>query len=160
MFRSLFRKKYKQSVASPLFSKLAKAIDKRQRVWAAYLANKTEGFSSRSKKMALFTFCFLFGGTSIYVAIQATNNGKNKIHIENISVPSYTTYDDSLGLPDHIPILSESQYQRIKVFKNYMDSLQISIPGKAKYDSIIKARPGLMDSIFFIEKKLREFKTK
>ncbi|HXL56718.1 MAG TPA: hypothetical protein VN958_10700, partial [Chitinophagaceae bacterium] len=48
-------------------------------------------------------------------------------------------------------IISEKEFHRVELFKHYMDSLQKSLTGKYLYDSIVKARPHLIDSILLLE---------
>ena len=48
--------------------------------------------------------------------------------------------------------LPESQYKRVVAFQKYMDSLSGSASGKKVYDSIMKCRPGLLDSAKLLEK--------
>lgn len=47
--------------------------------------------------------------------------------------------------------MSKENYLKVHLFKEYMDSLARSATGKAVYDSILISRPGLMDSVRFIE---------
>ena len=56
--------------------------------------------------------------------------------------------------------VSEAEYSRIKRFRVYMDGLARSPAGKTLYDSIIHHRPGLMDSVWFIENYYQQLKQK
>ncbi|ULT38451.1 hypothetical protein KRR40_25400 [Niabella defluvii] len=56
--------------------------------------------------------------------------------------------------------MSEAEYSRIKRFRVYMDSLARSPAGRTLYDSIIYHRPGLMDSVRFIENYYQQLKQK
>lgn len=140
----------------PVFHRWAAAIDKKQRQCAGYLNRKTEKYNKRSKQIVLAAFCLLFGSSSIYIIVRAIESPSGKITIEKMSFPKYATGSDTTSGFQPIPVLTEKQHQRIQRFKKYMDSLQTTKAGQIKYDSIIKARPGLMDSIDFIEQVYRE----
>jgi len=126
-------------------------IDDRLRKFAGYLSAKSENVPKKSGQFYLFVFCLVFGGTSIYIAIRGIESPSSKIAIQNISVPVYTMAADSSKMLPSLPLLTEQQYQRIVNFKIFMDSLQSSAAGKVLYDSIVSARPGLMDSIRLVE---------
>lgn len=57
--------------------------------------------------------------------------------------------------PDNRFVLPSGEYERIHRFRLYMDSLSANPSGKKAYDSILLYRPGLMDSVLFIEKHYR-----
>ncbi|CAN5397322.1 hypothetical protein BH10BAC2_BH10BAC2_46510 [soil metagenome] len=120
--------------------------------WSLYLQAKTEHFSVQSKKTTLIAFCILFGGLSMYLIINSfTDKNKNNLFsIHPITMPAYTNQagDEKLNRDK---IISKEEYEHIQSFKLYMDSLQSSSKGKALYDSMMQARPQLMDSIHLVE---------
>lgn len=61
-------------------------------------------------------------------------------------------------VPDTEILVDEDTWQKIQVFKQYMDSLRLS--ESKKYDSIILSRPGLMDSIAMVEELYYSQKSK
>lgn len=156
MIRFFKRRKDKPSLMYPVFQRLGNAIDKRQRKWAIWLNGKAEKLSKNTKLYSLIIFCFLFGGFSIYIIVSAIGNNAEKLTIEKMSFPAYAIAEDSTTSVKQLPILSEKEHQNIERFKRYMDSLQKTPVGRLKYDSIIKTRPGLMDSIAFIEQLYNE----
>lgn len=156
MFGIFKRKKEKQSVMHPIWQRWAASIDKRQQKCAAYLNHKAEKYSRRCKQICLALFCLFAGGSSINIAIRAFENPSGKVMIEKMSFPKYVRGGDSISTFDPVPVLTEKQYRNIQRFKKYMDSLQTSKAGKIKFDSIMKARPGLMDSVDFIEQVYRK----
>jgi len=161
MFGIFKRRKAKQSVMHPVWQRWATAVDKRQRKWATYLNQKAGKCNKRSKQIYLALFCLFFGGSSIYIIIRAIDNPSGKIRIEKVSFPKYATGREPISTFHPVPVLTEKQYRNIQRFKEYMDSLQTSKTGKVKFDSIMKARPGLMDSVDFIEQVYRkQIKTK
>lgn len=81
----------------------------------------------------------------------AFNKTSNAIGIEKLTIPNHVIHEDAGSLFQPAPALSDKVIKNIQRFKNYMDSLQHTSSGKVKYDSIIRARPGLMDSLFLTE---------
>lgn len=120
--------------------------------WSVYLQAKTTDFSVQSKRISLAVFCILFGGLSIYTIISSfiDNNKINLLSIHHITMPAYINRsgDEKLNSDN---IISKREYEHIQSFKLYMDSLQTSSKGKVIYDSIMQARPHLMDSIHLVE---------
>jgi hypothetical protein len=102
--------------------------------------------STKKLKRWLLIFCIITGGYSIYlidVAITG-NNISGGVNIEHIKTPEHFNNNvDEIMMP-YINI-SEPMYNRILVFEKYMDSLKMS--KSTIYDSILQARPGLMDSV-------------
>jgi hypothetical protein len=118
--------------------------------WAAWMARRTAGFTRSTWRVLLSLFVVLFGGYSVYLAVNGfTTKQAKSISITPIKIPRHATQTGDT--PKVAPQLSEAGYSRIKQFRIYMDSLALSPTGRATYDSIIKHRPGLMDSVRFIE---------
>ena len=122
-----------------------------QNSFASFMSNRINKQSNRSKRIWLAIFCLMFGGFSIYAFVgafrDAGNSGKG-IKPEQVSVPKYYDRTDNQIAE---PSVSERDIMRINRFKKYMDSLRAAPKGRPVYDSILKARPGLMDSIQAIE---------
>lgn len=116
--------------------------------------NSTEGddkanlISGKGKIILLIVFCLLAGSISFYTANKSFS-GKHEISFS----PS------SLKKPKHIhsrsekmrTTISQDEYLRIHDFKLYLDSISNTPSGRRIFDSIITARPGLIDSILIIE---------
>ncbi len=148
----IFRRKKQRTSQLHLGLRLAGArIDKEQHKWANYLNGKTAKTSQTSKLIGLILFCLLFGGSSILLIVRGFNNKSENVKIEKISVLSYVITKDTANAFIPVPILTSKEYRNIQRFKKSMDSLQTTSEGKLKYDSICKARPGLMDSIDYTE---------
>ena len=151
MIRIFRRAKEKPAIIHTNFRKLGMVVDKQQHKWADYLNGKTEKISKRSKLTWLLLFCFVFGGSSVFLIVRGLDNKTAKIQIERMSFPAYViSYDTTIDFVP-LPVLTGNGYRNIQRFKQLMDSLQLTATGKIKYDSICKARPGFMDSISFVE---------
>ena len=121
-----------------------------QNRFASFMSGRINSLSNRSKHIALAIFCLMFGGFSIYAFVGAfrdRNVGKT-IKPDQVAVPKYYDRTDAEVAE---PSVSERDIMRINRFKKYIDSLSKSPTGRQVYDSILKARPGLMDSIKVIE---------
>jgi len=115
--------------------------------FADFMSSKTKTLSTKAKWFWLAVYCVVFGGFSIY-AFMGTFGGNKVLEPSPVSFPKH--YDQT-GIEIKEPHVSEKDIKRINRFKQHMDSLRRSQEGKIVYDSILKTRPGLMDSIKAIE---------
>ena len=104
---------------------------------------------SKKMKVILIAFCLLGGGFSLYlvgVAVLKTDREQPAFKIDPVSVTKH--YDRSgneqLRSDEYV---DKETYQQLESFEQYMDSLQRTATGIKTRDSILQARPGLMDSI-------------
>lgn len=148
------KKKANPVVSNDAQDRIARSMVNRclqwQRKWADWMQNKTESLSGKGKTIALFCFCLLAGGYSIYlIAISLVAKQNISLSITSIYKPQYVPRsgkEQVMGAS-----ISKEDYLRVHRFKTYMDSLARSPTGKIIYDSILISRPGLMDSVNFIE---------
>lgn len=109
------------------------------------------GISLKNAKIILLLFCFCAGSFSIYLvanAIFSSDKKQPSFKVDQVNVPKHFDKTGSEIIPDE-NYVDEETYHQIQGFKQYMDSLKIN---KSKlYDSIMIARPGLMDSILMLE---------
>ncbi|MDD2305010.1 MAG: hypothetical protein PHP53_09985 [Prolixibacteraceae bacterium] len=134
-----------------ILSQMVKACLWVQNGWAQWMGRRAEHLSRKTLRLLLLAFIALAGGYSIYLIGQSfSGNQANAISITPIKKPGHVLQaGDATSQPDMI--VSKTDYQGIIRFRGYMDSLTRSPAGKATYDSIILSRPGLLDSIRFIE---------
>lgn len=127
--------------------------------WATWMMRRTENFSRRTWVVALILFVLSGSTYSTYLAVSAfTGKKANAITITPIKKLKHATETGETHI--EAAELSEAEYTRIKRFRVYMDSLARSPSGKILYDSIISQRPGLMDSVRFIENYYQQLKEK
>lgn len=123
--------------------------------WANWMRRRTEHFSHRTWIVLLILFVLSTSTYCVYVAANAvTSKGNDSITITRIKKPKHTTETGEAHTV--VALVSEAEYNRIKKFRLYMDSLAQSPSGKILYDSITLRRPGLMDSVQLIEQFYRE----
>lgn len=118
---------------------------------AAYLQQKSEMFSIQTKKFSLIFFCVLFGGSSVAIIIHSTTTKQRPFSITKLSRTAHSIQEEKLYLQADSAI-TKNEYDRVEQFKAYMFQLKADSFNNKKFDSIIQARPLLMDSIKLFEK--------
>lgn len=153
----LFRKKKDKAPGNPVKEKAAKGIAsfllKTQSKFADVMNNQTKNIPSKKMKVMLIAFCFLGGGFSLYLigeAVLKPDRAQPTFKIDPVSVPQHydRSGDEQLRSDQYI---DNETYQQIEAFEQYMDSLQQTPKGIKTRDSILQARPGLMDSIAMLK---------
>jgi len=151
---NLFRNKMNNS--QPAMANMAAGLNKKvidcKIRFAAMLTKKTQNWSVRKWKLFLIIFCVVSAGISGYTIIDSLSGSKtaHDYTVLPFLVPKYSTKPDGLQkLPGYI--ISEREYDRLRQFDHYMDSIGNTQSGKPTYDSIVKYRSGLLDSIRLIE---------
>ncbi len=102
-------------------------------------------------KIILIIFCICAGGYSIYLianSVISPDRKQNSFEVQQMDVPRHfdKTGEENLSPEAYV---DEEIYQQVKEFRNYMDSLKQK--RRNEYDSILQARPGLMDSVQMLE---------
>lgn len=118
---------------------------------AVFLQKTTNRFSTRAKKWWVILFFILGGGSSILLIgghIFSTHHG-HSFTVTGIRFPnSISGANDRRG----DTISAEAELVKIEAFRQYVDSLPATLAGRKIKDSLLVARPGLMDSIRQFEK--------
>jgi len=151
MLRLFKRKKRQASPMDTVWQKLNKAVVVRQSKWAAYLQEKAANYTSRRLKWLLLLFCVVSSFCSGLVIWNALHEKPSMPKIQPIAVPQHINKD---GI-HHYPVQgyeNSTAFTEIERFKAYMEKLRQTASGKQTYDSLVRARPGLMDSIALVEK--------
>jgi hypothetical protein len=118
------------------------------------LQEKSERLSSTGKWVFLCLFLIIFGGGSIFIAWQALVCTRPQAPLPvNQITPASTDGSGTLKepFPDE-PFVPAREHQAILLFRHYLDSLQQTGNGRLTRDSILKQRPGLMDSLDMLER--------
>jgi len=143
--------KYKERFPMGRFNE---AIFLLQHKCAQWLEQKTAHLSAKSWIVILFCFVVFTVGGNIYLIVDGLNENSNKIERSIISRPTNTVAFDTKSTT-LITSLSKTQIERMARFQMYMDSLGRSPTGKLVQDSILRSRPGLLDSLVIVEKYYR-----
>ncbi|WP_157558145.1 hypothetical protein [Niabella aurantiaca] len=154
MFKLFRRRKVRTSVMYGAFQKLGQVVERKQRKAADYLNQKTATLSRRQAVTGLIIFCLMFGGSSAFTIWHSLSSPGSAIKIQSMSVSrhSMTPVNDARMRVE----LTSSEMESIRLFRRYLDSLQLTRSGRMIYDSIVRVRPGLFDSLAFIEQAYHE----
>lgn len=129
--------------------KIYKIIHQVQTGFASFMSRKLNHLTAKKRKTIFILFFILIGGLSVYQIVHGITSDSaigNTVKIKKINFSIH----DSKRNSERIKV-TEKDYQSIALFKHYMDSLKKSLNGKYQYDSILQARPGLMDSVQVLE---------
>ncbi len=144
----------KDSIKDKAASGIAKLINGIQNKFGETLNKKTANLTQRGKIILLIVFCVVFGGGSIYIIIEglsSSNESSKILKSKFISVPKHVDKTGE-GSPQINVFITAEDIRRITQFRRYMDSLKTTKQGLQIHDSIISARPGLMDSLTEVER--------
>jgi hypothetical protein len=133
-----------------LARRLAGGLLSIQRRLADFVTNKCRRLSKRQSQWMLALFCVLFGGLSIRAFVKAFQPAtlSKSLRPTPISIPPFNV---ETGAEQKESVVTPEDLLKIHRFRVYMDSLSNSENGCPLYDSILKARPNLLDSIRQIE---------
>ena len=152
----LFKKQKKKAeagngVSEKVAGKIAKAGIAVQNKFAKGMDKLFACFNTKRLKLYLIIFCICCGGYSIYLftdAIVSPDAKSKALQIDKASIPKHfeDTGDDIMATDNTV---DEETFHQIQQFKKYLDSLKQS--KSYLYDSIITARPFLMDTVLMLE---------
>lgn len=120
-----------------------------QRSWANWMNSKTSGLSKKTLYISLFLFIAFSVAYNSMVLVGIGNSGQ--IGFGKIKLPN------KIAQPKILDETYAIEVKRVKRFTKFMDSLSRSPSGRATYDSIMQARPGLLDSARAMEKLIGKF---
>lgn len=151
----LFRKQKRKQWELPSFLiRELLYLNNKLHVFAAWLQQKTNEFSSKKVKKILLVFCLICLSVSILVVYQS-------FKLDNTNIYFIRTIRTIPLLKEHRipPLFNEKEFKRIHSFKVYLDSLQTTAKGKLKFDSLVSTRPHLTDTINYLENLYYEQQT-
>jgi hypothetical protein len=121
-------------------------LNNKLKLFAAWLQQKTNRYSSKKIKILLLVFCFVFLIESLLVIYQGFKKEHSNFYfitpIRNMPL---------LQEKYHQPLMSTKEFNRIHDIKIYLDSLQTTAKGKLKFDSLLSTRPYLTGTINYLE---------
>lgn len=133
-----------------LLERFNEAIFLLQHKCAQWLEQKTAHLSAKSWIVILFCFVVFTVGGNIYLIVDGLNGNSNKIERSLISRPTNALVLDTKSTTLNAA-LSKAHLERVARFQMYMDSLGRSPTGKQVQDSMLRLRPGLLDSLVIVE---------
>jgi hypothetical protein len=151
MGRNIKMMEEKESAKKGLAERIAFVILKIQRKWATGMQTMTIGLSIRKLKVYVVLITLTVTGYTTYLVYSSFTDSQTRLpRMGSIQKPlmpkfdqEYTNHKDTLMLI------------RLKKFRKYMDSLAVSESGKKISDSLLRQRPGLLDSLSQLEELLK-----
>ncbi|MBR2647975.1 MAG: hypothetical protein ACRCSM_09905 [Sediminibacterium sp.] len=155
----LFKKKKKEvqsddktTVSDKVAGKIAGVGIKVQQLFAENMNRIFMKTDFKRLKLILIVFSVCAGGYSIYLIVNSVFSPERKqkaLEIQQMDIPKhFNKTGDETVMPE--ATIDEQTYLQIQDFRKYMDSLKLNRTNE--YDSILQARPGLMDSVQVLEK--------
>lgn len=141
----------KVTVSDKVAGKIAGLGIKLQKLFAEKMNRVFMKTNFKRLKLILILFCTTTGGYSIYLVVNSiisSDKIQKGFEVQQMDVPKHFNKagDEELVPEDYV---DGETWRQIKQFRNYMDSLKQN--AKNEYDSILQARPGLMDSVQMLE---------
>ncbi|WP_214226620.1 hypothetical protein [Pedobacter sp. B4-66] len=141
----------RDNVRNGLAERIALIILKVQGKWAIGMRNITSGLSTRSMKVYVILITLTMTGYAGLLVYSALNEADSPLlRIGSIHKPLIQTYKtEDENIKDTLMLL------RLRKFHTYLDSLGMSASGRKTRDSLLKQRPGLLDSLNQLEALLK-----
>lgn len=154
----LFKKKKKElqseektTMSDKVAGKIAGVGIKAQRLFAERMNKLFMKTDYKQLKIILIFFCVSAGGYSLYLIANSVFSPERKqkaFEIQQMDIPKhFNKTGDETVMPE--ATIDEQTYLQIQDFRKHMDSLKLNRTNE--YDSILQARPGLMDSVQVLE---------
>ena len=139
------------TMSDKVAQKIAWTLIEVQKRFAYKMNNAFQTMNIKRLKIALLLFCFVAGGVSLYLIVNALTThpkANDSLRVEQANIPKHfdKTGEEIIEFESYV---DEHTYGQIPVFKTYMDSLKNA--ESPLFDSIVLARPYLMDSIQALE---------
>ena len=132
----------KPAVSTGITATIARSMEGIKRKLADFLGRQSERFTIPQLKVMCLLIGLTIGSICAGLILRPLMDNKTKRFVipEPIEAPI-------LKLPSTTPDLVIGNYQPIIRFKRFIDSLKHSPEGRRQYEEIVKARPGLLDSV-------------
>ena len=140
------------SVSDKMAEKIAFVGISIQRIFSTGMNKLFSNMTSTTLKLVLILFCLCTGSYNIYLVISSTKTAKKNEEVFNIShlVISKQLISKIGQTSVSNNQIDDATIRNIRKFKSYIDSLKNEC--SYLYDSIIRSRPLLMDSVLELEK--------
>lgn len=116
--------------------------------WSEWMNRQSSRLAPKGIKILFIVITILFGSICLLLIVSGgqlfyTNPPLRPEAIQTIKAPSNAIGNDATT--------DTQTMKQIKAFHSYMDNLAMSESGRKTRDSILEARPGLLDSIRIVE---------
>ncbi|WP_448635363.1 hypothetical protein [Pedobacter panaciterrae] len=151
MGRNLKMIQEKVTAKKGLAEKIAFVLLKVQRKWATGMQKMTIGLSIRKLKVYVVIITLTMTGYTTFLVYSSLTDSHIRLpRMGSIQKPLMPKFDQEYtNNKDTLMLI------RLKKFHKYMDSLDVSESGKKLRDSLLRQRPGLLDSLNQLEELLK-----
>ncbi len=132
--KSMNRQINKEALTDKAADGIAKGILKSQNGFANYMQSLSKNWKDKQQWIFLYFVCLLFGGLSIVAIVNPFRVKDNNSSI----IPKSITVPNSIHQQRNGFAITETEFQQVQEYK-------------AKHPNLQKERPGLFDSLSFIE---------
>lgn len=123
-----------------------------QKMWANWMNRKINHYPAKTKRTALIGMVLFVGVYCCYLLISSFSGSP----LETVEQPGKIMPGIIHKNDDAIQIdLDTAVQQKIVAFRHYLDSLNQTEAGRKEKDSLLKARPGLIDSLTLLEELIK-----
>lgn len=132
-----------------LAGRLAGLLLRVQLKWSVWMQRQSERLNRTGKIILMVTCCAGAGGYSTYLILKGAPVTSGMARPANIRTPV---------LPEQpkAPALTADDTMQLSRLHRYMDSLSRNHKGRKLYDSLMRARPGLIDSLHSLQQQFRQ----
>ncbi|ALM50167.1 hypothetical protein AMR72_15455 [Flavobacterium psychrophilum] len=144
-----WKKKKQETAPGPVAFWLMEKKRNVKEWWVKQMVNLSSKLSISQQKILFIVICIFCCGYSSFLILQGFSviNDTKAIPINSIARPD--SRKPIIKKEDH----KSGEIARIRYLLSIMDSLKDNPSGKPQYDSIVRYRPGLLDTL----KKLEEY---
>lgn len=133
--------KKNNKISEAAAGRIAKIILAVQAKFARIMGKVSSRWKAKQQLIFMYLICLVLGGLSVIAIIKPFNN-KDVLHRPaEIHLPKLIPRD-----ADKV-IITDNEIEKVRGFKQRLDSLSKTKEGKIKLQRFLKARPGFMDSI-------------
>lgn len=135
------------TIVDALSQRFSGKVENIQRRCADRLNKKVEKWSSFRIKVLLVVFILSYVTVTVLVLVRAGSSSDSHVRVQPIIMPQNVMPRGDYGIAPSPMYLTD----RIKQFRKLLDSLKNDKRGRIVYDSLMIARPGLIDSLIQLE---------
>ncbi len=151
MFLLFKRRKTKQFDTGSALGKLVIKINAVLKVWAIYLQKRTSRETVKTKVVKLVGFVIVAVALNIYlIAASLINTKNNALLVTRIVIPD-NIIKRAQQESKVQKLLMQKDYKKIFDLNQHLDNINQTIKGKELYDTLVKMRPGLIDTLKLLE---------
>ena len=127
---------------------IANGILKLQQVFVNGMKRWTGKWEQKQQRIFLVMVCAVFGGLSCYYAVKPFTE---KVTVIDAIKPQVIISTRQAYKKRGKVTITIEEFKQVQVFKLQLVNLQKTPVGKKKVDSLLQQRPGLMDSLQWVE---------